>query len=137
MTTYRVVQITTSDTGKTATTNLSILWEGSDPDELSGLYPPSGTFGTDRLAHCDLDHGFIRLDFRFEQRADDGEWVECADFRRLIHPITSPQPVVAAGNRGDFRLNNSSPDDQSRLKNLNDAIELNHGKVIGQWGGVH
>lgn len=98
---YRVVA--TTRTGFTdERVDVSFPWTGTDIDELSRLYPPSDIFGADPLFHHEIEDGFIRTDYKFEQKLFNGSWVEIHDPRRRLTPMTALERAIDAENRRDF-----------------------------------
>jgi len=102
--TYRVVSITTIGFADPKVSE-SVVWEGTDTDELSVEYPPSDIFGADPLGHSEIEDGLIRTSHRFEKLVDD-EWVKIDDPRRRLTPVTALEREIDAENRrlfpGDF-----------------------------------
>ena len=103
--TFRVVSTTTTGF-QDPTIHHSIVWQGSDIDELSREYPPSEIWGADPLGHSEIEDGWIRMDYSFEQQLPDGSWEEIDDPRRRLTPMTDYEREIDAENRrlypGDY-----------------------------------
>lgn len=112
--TYRVVKTTITGFGPDAHTDEDIVWQGTNTEMLSEVYPPSQIFGADPLGHTEIEDGFIRINFAFQQLVDD-EWRKIADPRVRRTPPTALERAIDAENRrnfpGDYITEDDSYDD--------------------------
>jgi len=83
--TYRVVKVQTIGVEEATET---VIWQGTDIDELSEMYPPSEIWGADDLGHHSIEDGYIHWHHRFECQNSDTTWSECDDPR---HRVESPE----------------------------------------------
>lgn len=129
---YRVIAVLTNDVGvhnygHASQVEETIMWSGTDVDELSRQYPPSDIFGADPLGHSEIEDGLIRYDYRFEWQSGDGSWEQIDDPRRRITPMTNLELAIDAENRrlfpGDFGLADDDQDeyDEYYCRNCCDA----------------
>lgn len=102
---YRVT-VTTLITFEDKVQDESVVWEGSDTDKLSRLFPPSNILGADPLFKLDLEDGWIRFKTRYERLTPQGTWRRCDDPRYRITPVTELELAIDAENRkrwpGDY-----------------------------------
>ena len=103
--TYRVT-VTTLITFEDKIHSESIVWEGSNTDELCRQFPPSDILGADPLFQLDLEDGWIRFKTRYQRFTQDGLWTYCGDPRYRITPVTELERAIDAENRqrwpGDY-----------------------------------
>lgn len=98
---YRVIKILTDDFQDKVTE--SVIWEGTNTDEISLKYPPSEVFGADRLGSHEIEDGWIRWSHRFECLNKANTWIECEDFRtRLNDDYAEIEQSIDQENRRMF-----------------------------------
>jgi hypothetical protein len=108
---YRVVSTTTTGFVDPKV-DTSIVWEGSDIDELSREYPPSNIMFADPFDQKEIENGFIITRFTFERQLEDGSWEEIDDPRRRLTPVTAYERAIDAENRRDFPGDYITEDDE-------------------------
>ena len=99
----RVVSIHTDDHATPSKITETIKWSGEHVDDLEDEYPPSAIFGADPLGHREIENGWLRWDYRFEELEDNGDWTQIDDPREVgKRELTDIEREIEAQNRRDF-----------------------------------
>ena len=92
----------------------TVIWQGTDTDQLSREFPPSEIWGADPLGHKEIEDGWIRTDTRFERQLENGSWEEIDDPRCRLTPMTELEREIDAENRRLFPGDYITDDDCGR-----------------------
>jgi hypothetical protein len=102
MSQFRVIRTTISGSSNPTVTT-DVIWEGDYVDDLEKQYPPSDIFGADPLGRLEIEDGWIRFAYTFEEYVN-GAWLEIEDPRELTanRPMRDYEREIDAQNRRDF-----------------------------------
>lgn len=92
----------------------TVVWQGTDTNELSLEFPPSDIWGADPLGCKQLEDGFIQIRTHFEKQLDDGSWEEIDDPRRRVTPMTEIEQAIDQENRRLFPGDYATDDECDR-----------------------